>query len=120
MLLPGRSHVLRTLLFVFVAALCLWYLGPSARFSEKSAARSSVPGEGKSKSAVGPNGSPAAPAISVSTNEPSAAADLGRFTFAPLWGREKDPSLAAFSRWATRYTNASPSEKSAMLPLGVT
>src|ERR1051325_2143548 len=119
MLSPRPSLVLKTLLFVFVAALCLWCLAPSARVPEKSAAPSSLPTPLKSDPNVASRSTSSAP-TSVSSNDPAETSGLAKFTFATLWGREKNPALAAFSRWATRYTNASPSEKSAMLPLGVT
>src|SRR5438445_424998 len=106
MLSPRRPHAFRTILIVFVAAICFWAFRSHRTFTKVAALPESVSSiTGATKMDPGAVQS----AASNQRFDPEAAselADLSKFTFSTLWGQEKDRSLGAFSKWAARYTNA--------------
>jgi hypothetical protein len=110
MLWPRPSLALKTLLLVFLAALCLHFF-----FGNETSGLVENPEE-----RIGSQAShPVTAAQGAEEKKSSEVTDLSTFTFATRWGGEKDPALAAFSKWATEYTNAAPAQKIEMLPRGI-
>src|SRR6476619_6937128 len=99
--LPQRSLVLKTAA-VFIAAVCL-FLCLSGECPRKKVSDGAPP---LGKTSGSSFSSPIASTTQTLPQEQSEGSDLAKFTFATLWGREKDPALAAFSEWAIRFTNA--------------
>src|SRR5688500_1195139 len=89
-----RLLLLKTLLLVFIAALCLFKTAdlPDLLFVDEPKGEA-APLAGKQSS----------PADAEPANSP--APDLSKYKFATLWGQETDPRFTAFSEWTTRYTN---------------
>lgn len=110
---PRSSRALKTFLPVFVAALCLHFFWPDRRDPNSIIELAAAPEH------LNPNPSPQ-PVSQNRTDSPEATpADLSNSTFSTRWGREHDPTLAAFSKWAIEYTNASPAQRFEILPRGI-
>jgi hypothetical protein len=106
MITPRRALFWKTLLVVFVAALCLFEKDIPENVSPRGVHAISTATNTTSSSAI---------AIAA-TNEP---VDLRKYRLSTLWGREKNPALNSFSQWTARYTNAPAAQKTEMLAEGV-
>lgn len=112
MLSPRRSLVLKTLVVVFLAALCL-----CVRFGDGRVSLQRLENIVKTNShEVRPSVPPRSVVLTDAVDE---RLDLAAFTFATRWGREKDPALAAFSMWASEYTNAPAERRREMESAGI-
>src|SRR5262245_47140730 len=112
---PGPSPARKTLL-VFIAGLCLLIV-----CLDKPAIQNATTAANSSQRELTTNALPDQIQQSLPPmSQPEEAPDLSPFTFATLWGHEKTPALAAFSKWAAEYIDASANAQSEMLPKGIT